>query len=136
VDPVLERGEALERHAAPVALVGEGGVGEAVAEDVVAARQRGLDAAQDVVAARREDDQRLRDRVHAGAEQRRAQRLGERRSARLAGRDDAAAGRAQALRERLEVRRLAGAVDPLEGDEAAPPRHGRRVQDGARSLRW
>jgi hypothetical protein len=75
-----------------------------------------------VIAPRREHEQRLGDAVHRRMQQQLAQRLGERRAARLARADDALAARAQALGERRDVGRLAGAVDAFEGDEAA--RHG------------
>jgi hypothetical protein len=48
-----------------------------------------------------------------------AQLLGQHRSARLASAEDPAAALAQSLRERLDVGRLAGAVDALESDETA-----------------
>ena len=122
LDPGLERAQHALVLAAAGALVGEGRIGEAVAQDDLAALERRRDDALDVVAPRREHEQRLGDAVHRLVQEQLAQRLRERRAARLAGADDALAARAQPLGERRDVGRLAGAVDAFEGDEAA--RHG------------
>ena len=92
---------------------------------VVAARQRRLDHPLDVVAPRREHQQRLGQRVHRlrAAPARAAARPAACRPARACRRRCCAA-RAQALGERLDVGRLAGAVDAFEGDEAAASRRG------------
>jgi hypothetical protein len=119
VDPAFEVAQHALVLAAAGALVRERRVGEAVAQDGVAARQRRHDHAVEVVAARGEDEQRLDDAVHLLVQQQLAQVLGERRPTRLARADDAPTACAQARGERLDVRRLAGAVDPLEGDEPA-----------------
>jgi hypothetical protein len=68
-----------------MALVGERGIGEAVAQDDLPRRQRRSDHALDVVAARGERQQRLGHPVHRLAQQQLAQPLSERRAARLAG---------------------------------------------------
>jgi hypothetical protein len=99
---LLDRGlEGLEQRpalAAAEALVGKGRVGEAVAEDDIAARERGRDHPGDVVAARREHEQGLAHAVHRAVQHELAQLLGELGAARLAGDDHAAAGGAQGVR--------------------------------------
>ena len=62
-----DRGESvdqLRRHALPRALVGGGGIGEAVADHPAARLERRADDARDVVGARGEDQQRLDHRRH------------------------------------------------------------------------
>jgi hypothetical protein len=106
------------------ALVGQRRVVVTGAQDDAAARQRGTDDGGDQLGARRLHQQRLGHRLRRRMrfEQQCPDALGERRAARLARADDALAARAQALGERRDVGRLAGAVDAFEGDEAA--RHG------------
>ena len=105
--------------AAAGALVRERRVGEAVAKNRVAARQRGHDHTVEVVPPRGEDEQRLGDAIHLLVQQQRAQLLGQRSSPGLTRADDAPSALAQPRGERLDVRRLAGAVDAFEGDEPA-----------------
>ncbi len=113
---LLEQGERL---ATTEALVREGGIGEAIAEHDVAARQRRRDDAADVVAARGKDQQCLRDGVHRRVQHHLPQGLGELGAAGLARHHHVATSLAQACRRRLDVRRLAGPVDAFEGDESA-----------------
>ena len=72
---------------APANLVGEGGVGEAVAHHPAPGGERGLDARGQVLAARGEHQHGLGLEVHRLVQQQLAQALAERRAAGLA-RDD------------------------------------------------
>jgi hypothetical protein len=115
--PLFERRQHRGVEAAPRALVGEGGVGEAVAQDDIAARERRLDHAHDMVAPRREHQQRLGQRIHRLAEDHRAQRFGDRRAAGLARAHDLPAAGLEQRFERIDVARFSGAVDAFERQE-------------------
>jgi hypothetical protein len=111
----------LERHALAGALVGVGRVEEPVADHPGSRIEGGTDHLAHVVRACREDEQRLGHGVQRLLEDRPAQVLGEIGAAGLARHDRAPAGSGRdGVRDELQVRRLACAVDPLEGDE--PPR--------------
>ena len=122
--PLLQRRKNPGVEAAPRALVGEAGVGETVAQHGIAARQRRFDDLQQVVAPRREDQQRFGQRVHGIVENECPELFGQRGAAGFAGLQHGAPGAAQGLGQRLDVGRLAGAVDALEADENAVCRHG------------
>jgi hypothetical protein len=128
VDPTLERLQHVEGLAAAATLIREGRIGEAVAEDDLAARERRRDDALHMVSSGREDEQRLGDAVHRLLQHQPAQMLGENGAAGLAGAEHGVPARPKRLRKRLDVGRLARPVDALEGDEAA--RHGGLI------LRW
>src|SRR5690606_10135059 len=119
VDPVGQRPDALDRPLATRALVGHRRVGEAVADHPGAAGKRRPHPALEMVLASREHEQQLGLRVHGLAEQHGAKCFGEVGAARLAGEQDHPARLAQAIGIPLEMRALAGAVDPLEADEPA-----------------
>jgi hypothetical protein len=104
---------------APCPLIGERGVGEAVAQHRVAACERRLNDTEQMVATCREHEQRLGQCIHRLVQHQIAQHLRQRRAAGLARHHDTQAAVAQPRRQRLDVRRLAGAVDAFEGDEAA-----------------
>ena len=87
VHPSLELADARERHAMPAALIRVGRVGEAIAHDPVAARERRADHELEVLAPRREHQQRLGVARHRLVQQQEAQRFAERRAAGLARRD-------------------------------------------------
>ena len=74
-----------------------------------------------MVRARRKHEERLEDRRHRLGEDRLAQPLGEIRAARLARDDDVRRLGADRIGNEFDVRRLAGAVDALEGDELHLP---------------
>ena len=123
----VERAHRLEVEAARVALVGEGRIREAVAEDDLPRVERGPDDLTHVLRAVRAVEEELgerRQRGGVGAEQEAANGGPGRRAARLARLEHAAAARAEVLGEVPQVGRLAGALDALEGDEQ---RHGRGV---------
>ena len=118
-----EARDELAAHALAGALIGDGGVGEAVADDEVASGERGLDDARHVVGARREHEQRLEDRRHRLGEDRLPQALGELRAAGLARHDDVRALRAHRVGDEFDVGRFAGAVDAFQRQELhRPPR--------------
>ena len=117
--PALERSQHLQIEAAAAALVGECGIGEAVAQHVRARAKGRLDARDEVVAPGGEHQQRLGHRVHRPVQHEIAQGLGQLGAARLSRHDHLLPARAQPQRQRLDVRRLSGAVDALESDEAA-----------------
>ena len=70
----------------------------------------------------------------ASVEQQLADALAHRGAARLAGGDDVAALGAQRLGEQLGLRRLAAAVDSLEGDEHSAGGYGRGLGERTRSV--
>ena len=117
--PLLQRRQHLRIEIAARALVGEGGVGEAIAQHHVAASQRGLDDLHDVVAPRREHQQRFGQRVHRLFEDEPAQGFGQRRAAGLARAHDRAAPRLEKRLHRVEMARLAGAIDAFERQKQA-----------------
>src|SRR5439155_2431365 len=97
LDPALEAAQHALVLATPRTLVGEGRIGEAVAENGVATRQGRRDDALEVVASRREHEQRLGHAIHRLMQEELPQLLRQRSPARLAGADDAHAARAQSL---------------------------------------
>jgi hypothetical protein len=99
----LQLREHFEVHTPARALVGEGGIGEAVAQHHGVARERGAYDLHEVVAARGKGQQRLGQRVHGLGEQQGAQLFRKRRAAGLARAHHLAPLRAKRLRERLEV---------------------------------
>src|SRR5262249_31167720 len=121
---LLDQGE---RHAAAVSLVGARRIGEAVAEHVPAGGERRLDDLQEVLAAAGEDDQELDRAVHAPPtriEDHRAQSITQWRAARLMGHNVGYPQPVQPGRGTPQVRRLAAAVEALEGDEQGSLWHG------------
>ena len=126
--PGLEGVELGAIQPAPANLVGEGGVGEAVAHHPAPGGERGLDARGQVLAARGEHQHGLGLEVHRLVQQQLAQALAERRAAGLASLVDVDAGGLQQRHHRGDLAALAGAVDAFEGDEAAAGGRG-----GARS---
>src|SRR5207302_8007125 len=123
---VYRSGEArdqLQGNALARALVGGGGIREAVADHPVARVQRRHDDADYMIGARGKQQQRLRERLHRLLQDRFAQLLGEIRAAWLARHDDMVSPRAERIRNELDVGRLARAVDSLQGDELAAHAH-------------
>ena len=119
----------LERHALACALVGVGRVEEPVAHHPASRIERGNDHPAHVVRTRREDEQRLGHGVERLLEDRPAQVLGQFGAAGLAGDDRMPAGSGgHGIRDELQVRRLARAVDAFQGNESPPRAHfgGRR----------
>ena len=116
----VQRADLLHAQPAARALVGERGVDEAVEQDPAAVRQQRLQPLSDELRARGRVEQRLRARAHVELRvlDERADPLRQLDSARLAEDDDVAL--AQRIGERADHRRLAGAVDPLDGDQSAP----------------
>jgi len=106
-----------------VALVGQRGIVEAVAQNGLAGRQRRADHLPDVLGAGRAEEQRLRLRRHDRAlrpvEQDVAHLLADARAARLAGGQDGHAGRLHGGEDTLKLGGLAGAFRPFKGDEHA-----------------
>ncbi len=123
---VYRSGEPLDQlqgNALARALVGGGGIREAVTDHPVARVQRRQDDASYMIGARGEQQQRLGERLHRMLQDRFAQLLGEIRAAWLARHDDMVSPRAERIRNELDVRRLARAVDSLQGDELAAHAH-------------
>ena len=117
----VQRADLLHAEAAPGALVGERGVDEAVEQHPVAGREQRLELLGDELRAGRRVEQRLRARVHfqGGILHERADALGELDAAGLAQHERLLSSRVQRAGERADERRLAGAVEPLDGDQAA-----------------
>ena len=114
---------ALEAEAARDPLVGERRVEVAVADHVGAALERRRDHVLDELRARRGEERRLGPgRDLALGEQQLAHPLAELGPAGLARGDDLAAVGGERLGEQLGLGRLAGAVEPFEGDEHRAPR--------------
>ena len=121
-DEKMELAQPVARHAATEALIGFGRIGEAVAQHDAARRERGPDGRDEMAAPRRHHEQRLALAVPAlgrAGEKEAPDLLGARRPARLARRQHILAAVPQRLREKRDLRRLAGALAALEGDEAA-----------------
>ena len=107
-------------EAAPAALERDGRVDVPIADHPGAAGQRGSDHVGHQLRAARGEQQGLRARGHvpvAVVEHERPHALAERRPTRLAALDHLVAGGAQTLRQEAGLRRLADAVEALEGDE-------------------
>src|SRR6476659_4416291 len=126
---VVDRPHGLDAEATAGALVGQRGVDEAVEQHPAAGRHRGPDPLGDELGAGGGVEQRLGARVDAQRRvlDQRADALGELDAARLAQERDVAPAVAQARGETLGERRLARAVEPLDGDE--PPAHGRSLPE-------
>ena len=109
----------VSRDAVASALVGIGGIGEAVTEHPVAARQRRPDHLFHVLAARREHEQRFGVVRHRLREQELPQCFAERRPARLARRDHRSPARGDGILEPRGMRALAGTIDAFQRNETA-----------------
>ena len=108
----------VDAETAAAALVGDRRVDVAVADDGRAALERGPDHLVDVLRAGGGVERDLRPgRDVLAVEDEVADRLAERRAARLAREDDVHALALERLREEPRLGRLARAVDALEGDE-------------------
>jgi hypothetical protein len=123
VHQLLERLDHAGGHAAAAALVGVGGVAEAVADDPRARAQRGLDERAHVVAPRGEHHQRLGDAFHGMVQDQLAQLLRRGRAAGLARAHDLHAALGDALAEERQVRGLPRPVDALHRQECAACAH-------------
>ena len=118
----VELGDAREIDAARVALVGGRGVVEAVAQDDLAGRERRSDDLVDELGSARLVEQDLRRDAQlrvVGVEQDAAHRLADDGTARLAQHAHGQSGGLELLGEEPDLRRLAGALTALEGDEGA-----------------
>jgi UDP-glucose 4-epimerase len=112
--------DALDAEPARDALVREGGVDVAVADDVGAGLQRGRDHACDELGARGGEERRLGPRAHLHAvEEQAAHLLAQRRAAGLTRQHDLPALRPQRVRKQVCLRGLSGPVQAFEGDEHA-----------------
>jgi UDP-glucose 4-epimerase len=109
---------ALDAQLTRDALVGEGRVDVAVADDDLPGLEGGRDHALDELRARCGEERRLRPGAHLEAvEQEPAYLFTERCAARLAGRDDIAPLCAERVREQVRLRGFSGPVQPFEGEE-------------------
>ena len=117
--PALQRRQHLQVEPAAGALVGEGGVGETVAQHHLAAGQGRFDHLLQMVAPGGEDQQRLGQRVHRVLQHQGAEFFGQRRAARLPGDGDRPALRAERVGDAVDMRALARTVDALERNEDA-----------------
>src|SRR6266540_1030692 len=109
------------------ALVGERRVDVAVADDVRPVQESRVDDLLDELCARRREQRRLAPgRDVDSAQEELTDPFTEFGAARLARRDHAAPIAAKSLGEELGLRRLAGAVDSLEGNEHGPEDKARR----------
>ena len=113
----FELREYLPVKAAAPALVGEGGVGEAVAQHHLAPSQGWLNHLLEVVASRREHQEGFGQAVHRSVQRELAQLFGQGRAARFAGSCDRAASASEGVCQCLQVGGLAGAVDAFQADE-------------------
>src|SRR5258706_5117146 len=113
----------LGRDAVAGALIGDGGIGEAVADDPASRLQRRHDHLGYVVRARGEDEQRLDRGAERLLEHGLADALGEIGAAGLAGLYDVPSLGGDRVGDELEMRRFPGAVDAFQGDEPASLAH-------------
>ena len=117
--PRLEDGDPLGRDAPAASLIGVARVGEPVAEHPHPAAEGRPDPGPEVIRPRRKEQEELRIRDDPlVSEQDGAEPLPEPRAARLAGDRDLDAAGPQRLGHRPHLGRLAGSVQPLEGDES------------------
>lgn len=126
---LFDRRELVRLDAAARALISPARIDESIADHVAAALQRRQHRRLQMRGARREDQQQFRDRSNAFVpvrEHEPANRLGQRRAARLARRHHLAALRPQPGGDETRLRGLAGALAAFERDEpAARGRHQR-----------
>jgi len=118
----MQREHWLAAEFAAAALIGFGGIGEAVAEDDLAICQRGVDHLRDVLRARRKHQRQFRHRgkaVSCGIEQETPDFLPSRGSTGLASDNNRQALRAQYAGKFFELRAFAAAIEAFEGDETA-----------------
>src|SRR6266540_7215877 len=133
--PAVDALDRVAAEAAGDALVGEGGIQIAVAQDRGATVERRPDHLLDVLRAGGCEQQRLRPRVEVGrdrVEQDGPDPLADDGAARLPGGDHLVAAGFQLTAEQVELGGLAGALDALEGDEQA----GAPLGPGARRAGW
>ncbi len=124
--PFVEPPQAIELDAPAVALIGERGVGVAVAEDEVASLERGADHGHRVLPPRRGEEEHFRDRIdgRGAVEQDGPNAIRHRRPPRLLRHHARFPPVAQMRRNAQKLRRLAGAFDTFERYE-----HGRTNDD-------
>ena len=119
---VVERAQHRAVDAVAVALIGHGGVGEAVGHDPGALPDGGQNRRAQMLAARREVQQRLGHPVPAlgrSLDQQLADHLGARRTARLARGDAFVTARLDQRLEAGDLGRLAGPFSAFQRDEEA-----------------
>ena len=117
---IVQGVDQVERDAAAVPLVREGRVLEAIAQHEAAGVEGGTDDLVDVLGAGRGVQKELADRRHdgiPGVEDEPADLVAYRRAARLPGQDVIDPSVLEGVRQKLDLRRLAGSFDSLEGDE-------------------
>ena len=120
-DRPAERTDEIPIEAMTIALIGQGRIGEAVAQDPLAVLQRGPHRRAQVLVAGGIVQQCLRRAVPAFGrtfDQKRADHLGARRAPRFAGRHDFAAAGLEPGFQLLQLGRLPRAFAALQGDEA------------------
>jgi hypothetical protein len=115
--PGFQCGDAFDGDAAPAALVGIAGIGEAVGHHPHAARQRRQDQSGQMFLARGEHQQQFGVGIHVAVQQQFAQGFAERGAAGFPGDDDLPALPAQPVGDEFQMGAFAGAVDAFEGDE-------------------
>ena len=125
--PGFQGRKPLGGYAASAALIGMAGVMEAVGQHPAPCLQRGLDESLHMFDTRGVHQQQFRIGSHGPAQQQAAQLLSQRRAARLAREQQVDAALAQMAGDELDVRALAGAVQSLQGDEAARPHEPRAL---------
>ena len=115
--PALQHRHALLAQPTPGALIGKGGIGEAVRQHPAPGRQRRLDDLHDVLAPGGKHQQHLGADVHGFGQQQLPQLFTQRRAARFACHHQFMAGSADLRRNRLDMAALAGAIHAFHGDE-------------------
>ena len=108
----------LRRDAVAAALIRVRRIRETITQHPIAARQRRCDDVDDVLVSRREHQQRFGFMRHRLRKQQLAQRLAERRAARLTCAHDTTTACGDRVRKPCGVRAFSGAVDPFQGNEA------------------
>jgi len=128
---MVQRKHWFAAQLAAAALVSFGGVGEAIAKHHAAFGEGGLDDFLDVLRARSKHQRQLGQRRKAGSgciKQKLANFLSGGRTAGLARYHHRYAVRAEHAGQPLDLRALAAAVEPFEGDEPAALRVGRHAE--------
>ena len=132
----LQLSQHLPVKAPPTALVGEGRIGEPVAQDHITPRQCGFDDLNQVFTAGCEHQQRFGQRVHGFVQHQFAQFFRQRRAARLAGQHHGPARLAEQIGHAGDVRGLARAVDAFKTDECAAAHKGVKSIPHCRRCHW
>ena len=124
LNPRLQRAQHRQIESPAAALIGKGGVGEAVAQHPRTAGQRWLDHGAQMVAPPGKHEQRFGQRIHGFVQEEPPQPLGQRRATGFPGAHHLSSRLAPGVLQGVQMGGLARTVDAFERDEAAGNGHG------------